>query len=107
MSSSVEENAGREQYPGRRFHLSRALGDQRAEARARLLGPEPEKTQEALEQDDLRDRQRRIHDHRSDDVGHDVLHDDARGARARGDRGLDELLPPDAQASDRARCAPA
>ena len=32
-----------------------------------------------------------------DDVGHDVSDDDARGARARGDRRLDELLSTNAQ----------
>ena len=96
-SSSRQEHAGREQYPGRGLHLSGALRDQRAETRARLLDSEPEKTQEALEQNDLRDGQRRIHDHRSDDVRQHVFADDARGAGARGDRRLDVFLAPDAQ----------
>src|ERR1700733_4307533 len=92
-----QKSAGHQQYPRRRLHLARAFGNQRTEAGMRLLDAEPQKAQEAFEHNDLRHRQRGVDDHRSDDVGNHVSRDDARSARPRGDRRLDEFAMPDAQ----------
>src|ERR1700733_5457311 len=86
-----QKAAGNQQHPGSSFHFARTLGDQGTQARTGLLNSESEKTQEALEQDDLRHRERGVHDHRSDDIGNHVPQDDAACAGSRGDRRLDEF----------------
>src|SRR5580704_6135113 len=92
-----QESARHQQYPRRRLHLARAFGNQRTEAGMRFLDAESQKAQEAFEHDDLRHRQRGVDDHRSDDVGNHMSRNDARGARPRSDRRLDEFTPPNAQ----------
>src|SRR5882724_10548646 len=92
-----QKSAGHQQYPRRRFHFARAFGDQSPQARVRFLDAQSEKAQEALEHDDLRHRERGVDDDGSDDVGDHVFDDDARGARPRRDRGLDEFPPANAQ----------
>src|SRR5215831_16852600 len=89
-----ETGRGHEQHPGRRFHLRRAEEDQVAEARVRLLHAEPEETEEALEHDHLRDAERRIHEHRAEEIRHDVTAENPWGGEPQRPRGLDELAPP-------------
>src|SRR2546430_9133413 len=47
--------------------LLRPVVDEASEARERLLHAQPEKAQEALEDDHLRDRERRVHRNRAED----------------------------------------
>src|SRR5258708_401443 len=62
-----------------------------------FLDAQSEETQETFEHDDLRHRERRVDDDGSDDIGDHVFDDDARGARPRRHRGLDEFPTPNAQ----------
>src|SRR6266404_2839577 len=92
-----QKSAGHQQYPGRRLHFSRAFGNQSPQACMGFLDPQSEKTQEAFEHDDLRHGERRVDDDGSDDIGDHVFDDDARGARPRRHRGLDEFATANAQ----------
>ena len=51
--------------------------DQHAPARHRLLDAEPEKGEEALEDDHLRHQQGHVDDHRSEQIGNDVAPENA------------------------------
>src|SRR3990172_4152771 len=87
-----EEDGGEHQRPPGGLHRSRALADQHAPARVRLLHAEAEEADEGFGQDDVRHRQRDIDDDRPERVGDDVAAHDVEGRDAAGDRRLDELL---------------
>src|SRR5260370_40884410 len=86
-----------QQYPGSCLHFTRALRNQRAEARMGLLDAEPQEAQKALEHNDLRYDQRRVDDDRTHQVRNNMPQDDAAGARSGGNRRFDELALTDAQ----------
>src|SRR6202030_2144008 len=92
-----EENGGEHQHPGRGLHLGSPVGDEHAPARVGLLYAEAEEGQEALDQDDLRDGEGHIHDHRADAVGDDMAADDLCGGDAARNGRLDELAALDRQ----------
>ena len=106
--SSTQRQHGRrhQQQPRRGLHLERALGDQPAEAGERLLHAEAEEAQEALEQDHLRHRERRVDDHRAEHVRHDVARDDACAAAGRARSRPRRTRAAATRAPGRARCAP-
>src|SRR5260370_25927840 len=86
-----QKSAGYQQYPGCRLHFSRAFGNQSPQARMGFLDAQSEETQETFEHHDLRHGERRVDDDGSDDIGDHVFDDDARGARPRRHRGLDDF----------------
>ena len=83
------------------LHGARAFVDQRAERGRRLLHTQPQKADEAFEDDHVGHQQRGIDDHDAEQVGHDVPKDDPQRMHAGGHGHFDEFL-----VLDRQRLAP-
>src|SRR6186713_2694627 len=86
-----QQRGGHEQHPCRRLHLLRAFVDEAAETGERLLHAEPEEAQKAFEQDQLRNGQRCVGNHRAGYIRHDVAPQDLRGLQATRNGGVDEF----------------
>src|SRR5688572_13232606 len=80
----------KQKLPGRTLHRERALRDQPTKTGQRLLHAQPEKTQEALEEDELRHGERGVDGDGAEQIRHDVARDDPVCGQSERDRGVDE-----------------
>src|SRR6478752_10393997 len=112
VADQVERQDGQQEGEARESHEppggvedAGGVGDHRPPARGGWLDADAQERQRCLEQDVRRDQQRRVDDDRRDQVGKDVLEQDARVGGAEREGGLDVLLLADRQdlAADDAR----
>src|SRR5919197_2599495 len=98
-----ERGAGESEEPPGGVEDRRRLRDHLAPARLRRIDADTEKRECRLEQDVLRDHERRVDDDRRDEVRQDLAEEDPAVGRASRARRLDELLlaqPQDLTADD-------